>query len=306
LFLLKIVFMQRNQLDLMRSAIRAAGRNWEAAPTFLHDLEDAQRAKYLGYVPQGDEPQLSIREMLSRQNLGGFLTAGLSPALSIPATFDWRNKGGQNFVSPVKDQGACGSCVAFGACAVVESMVKIAKGPDTSIDLSEAQLFYCVARSQGRLCEGPNGGWWMQPSQISFQNTGVPDEACYPYIAGDQNCTNLCPDWQTRVVKTTGFTVLNSAGDIKSWIVNKGPVQTCFSVYSDFYNYYQSGVYHLIPGSALEGGHCVCIVGYDDTQGCWICKNSWGTAWAALGGFFLIGYGECGIDAQAYGVDGIV
>jgi C1A family cysteine protease len=75
------------------------------------------------------------------------------------------------------------------------------------------------------------------------------------------------------------------------------------SVYEDLYGYNQ-GVYHYISGS-LEGGHCVCAVGYDDNQQCWICKNSWGTAWGQAG-FFLIGYGECGIDATMYAVEGVL
>jgi C1A family cysteine protease len=301
------ITMRPNQLPQMRQAILDAGHSWEASPTFLHDLDDQTRRRYLGYVPSNNEPPLTAREDRSRQHLLAFRTnkvAGLLPPL--PAQWDWRNKNGQNYITPVRDQGQCGSCVAFGACAVVEGMVNIAKGAGTNVDLSEAQLFYCVARSQGRLCEGPNGGWSLEPSQIAFRDIGVPDEACYPYIAGDQNCSNLCPDWETRVQKTTGYTTLNSADDIKNWVAGTGPLQTAFSVYSDFMNYYQSGVYHKTPSATLEGGHCVCIVGYDDTQECWICKNSWGPVWAKLGGYFLIGYGECGIDAQGFGANGIV
>jgi C1A family cysteine protease len=64
-------------------------------------------------------------------------------------------------------------------------------------------------------------------------------------------------------------------------------------VYQDFFSY-RSGVYRHVSGGAA-GGHCVEIVGYDDAQGCWICKNSWGANWGE-GGFFRIAYGECQID----------
>src|SRR6516164_8153199 len=53
------------------------------------------------------------------------------------------------------------------------------------------------------------------------------------------------------------------------------PLTTCFSVYADFYSYH-SGIYHHVSG-ALEGGHCVCCIGYDDARRYWICKNSWNT-----------------------------
>jgi len=80
---------------------------------------------------------------------------------------------------------------------------------------------------------------------------------------------------------------------MKTWISTKGPMTACFVVYGDF-RYYRSGVYRHVSGEQL-GGHCVTIVGYDDNQKCWICKNSWGAGWGE-NGFFKIGYGECGID----------
>ena len=49
-----------------------------------------------------------------------------------------------------------------------------------------------------------------------------------------------------------------------------------------------------VTGDAV-GYHCILIVGYDDAEKAWICKNSWGTGWGDKG-YFRIGYGECGID----------
>jgi len=74
------------------------------------------------------------------------------------------------------------------------------------------------------------------------------------------------------------------------------------TVYDDFFGY-AGGVYHHVTGN-VAGGHCVCMVGYDDPQGCWICKNSWGTGWGESG-YFSIGYGECGIEGMVHAVDGI-
>ena len=74
------------------------------------------------------------------------------------------------------------------------------------------------------------------------------------------------------------------------------------TVYDDFMHY-TGGVYS--PTSSVNlGGHCVCVVGYDDTNGCWIGKNSWGTGWGE-GGLFRIAYGQCGIDAEMWAVDGV-
>ena len=78
------------------------------------------------------------------------------------------------------------------------------------------------------------------------------------------------------------------------------PLITCFTVYADFYSYH-SGIYHHVSG-ALEGGHCVCCIGYDDAKRYWICKNSWNTTWGDHG-FFNIAYGQVGIDAAMWALE---
>jgi hypothetical protein len=87
------------------------------------------------------------------------------------------------------------------------------------VNLSEAYLFYCHARALGRNC---SNGWWPDQALEAFKNTGVADEARYPYVAGDQNCTNLCADWQNRVVKITGYHKISVLADMKAWIATKG------------------------------------------------------------------------------------
>lgn len=298
--------MAKQDFQAVKDAIAAEGQSWHASPSFLANLTDEDGHKYLGYTPGGDEPSLEARERKGIESYGAYLsTSPAVGAFAAPAQIDWRNKNGQNFVSPIKNQGSCGSCVAFGAVAAVESKIKILRGANYAVDLSEAHLFYCIARAQGRTCGGSSGGWWPEPSEIGFRDIGVTDEACYPYTAGDQNCTGRCADWQSRVVKTTGYTKMGGVQAIRDWVSSNGPVQACFTVYSDFYYYYSSGVYRKTANATVIGGHCVCIVGYDDNLQCWICKNSWGASWGESG-FFRIGYGQCGIDAEVYGINGVV
>ena len=81
--------------------------------------------------------------------------AGAPPAGSSAAVTDWRNYHGYNWVTPIQNQGACGSCVSFATSAATESAMLIGtNNPNLAIQLSEAQLFYCVARSQGRALRG--------------------------------------------------------------------------------------------------------------------------------------------------------
>lgn len=214
-------------------------------------------------------------------------------SIGAPATYDLRNVGGKNFVTDVRDQQSCGSCVAFGTIATIESRLRVQRGdPNLAIDLGEAHLFYCHGRARGRNC---SNGWWPREAYDDIRDKGVVDEACYPYSMTNQDCSGLCSDWANRVIRISGYTDLTKkVADIKTWISTKGPVSACMVVYQDFFSY-KSGVYKHVTGSSA-GGHCVTIVGYNDNPGYWICKNSWGTNWGEKG-FFNIAYGECGIDS---------
>ena len=293
-----------DELKEIQQAIASAGHVWNAGETFLTNFSEEERRNYLGYTPGPNEPTLEEQERIASANYEAYQSESLAMgAISVPASHDWRNVSGQNFVSPVKNQGGCGSCVAFGTVAAVESKIKITRGATYAVDLSEAHLFYCIARSQGRTCGGNSGGWWPGAAMDAFRDVGVTDEACYPYTAGDQNCTGRCADWASRVVKISGYTKLTTVAAMKEWIATNGPVEACFTVYNDFYSY-TSGVYKQ-TSNKVEGGHCVCVVGYDDAAGCWICKNSWGPGFGESG-FFRIGYGQCGIDSEMMGANAVV
>ena len=132
------------------------------------------------------------------------------------------------------------------------------------------------------------------------------DEACFPYTDQDQPC-KLGSDATARLSTASSFVVLESATAMKRHLATVGPLAACFTVYEDFAYYYTGGVYryHEKTSGEYVSGHCVCIVGYDDAKKCWIAKNSWGKGWGEKG-FVRIGYGECGIDASMWGIDGTV
>lgn len=282
----------------LQAAIELAGAQWQSGVTSLSQLSDTEKRMYLGYVPTGNELSLEDREQTARINHEVFKSAVLKEgAFGYPASYDLRTSG---FVTPIKNQARCGSCVAFGTVATLESTMRVIRNnPNLNIDLSEAQLFYCYARSQGRNC---GNGWWMAPAMDACKS-GVADEACYPYTDVDQNCTNLCSDWQSRAVKISGWHEIKSAADMKTWLSTRGALAACFTVYNDFFSY-RSGIYRYVSGD-WAGGHCVSVVGYNDAEGYWICKNSWGAAWGESG-YFRIAYGQCGIDATMWAIDGIV
>jgi hypothetical protein len=133
-----------------------------------------------------------------------------------------------------------------------------------------------------------------EPALDAARDKGVTFEDYFPYTAGDQAC-NVNADWPNHLCKAASWQSLtNNAAAMKQYIAQYGSVTACFYVYQDFFSY-GGGVYRHVSGG-LAGGHCVVLVGYDDNQGCWIAKNSWGTGWGESG-FFRIGYGECGIES---------
>jgi C1A family cysteine protease len=292
---------ERIGLEEIRSELSAAGDPWEAGVTSLSTLSPEEQRLHLGATPPPGEPSAEEIAQRSVETQAQIREEALA-AVAAPAAYDLRNVGGQNFVTPIKDQSSCGSCVAFGTTAAVESRLRVQRNnANLAVDLSEAHLFFCHARARGYNC---STGWWPNEAFDDFRDKGVADEACYPYNLSNTDCSGLCSSWASRVVRITGYTALtsNPAG-IKEWVSTRGPVSACFVVFQDFFSY-RTGVYRHVTG-AQAGGHCVAIVGYDDSQACWICKNSWGTGWGEQG-FFRIAYGECAIDSWLnHGVDAI-
>ncbi len=132
-----------------------------------------------------------------------------------------------------------------------------------------------------------------------FRDYGVPDDACLPYTQSDSNCGSTCGDWQSRATRISSWTwITNSSADetaLKNAIATR-PIPCRMEVYEDFYNY-GGGVYSYAWGNNL-GGHFVVLVGWDDAQNCWICKNSWGGGWGESG-YFKITKGQCVIGTWA-------
>jgi C1A family cysteine protease len=294
---------QDNPVDLgaIREALAVEDAPWESGETSLTRMSEEAQVLRLGVpVP----PPAELARLEQRAARVRALAAGPSTAktAALPVSFDLRNVGGSSYVSGIRNQGSCGSCVAFGSVAVLEGTARYSRRmPDLDVDLSEAHLFYGWGALHGVTC---NTGWLPTEALTEVTNRGLTYESEWPYTAGNTNGGSLPAGWESHRAKAVGVVDLtdNVAG-IKQHLVDHGPVSACFVVYNDFFSY-TSGVYKHVSG-AQAGGHCVAIVGYDDSQGAWICKNSWGTGWG-MNGFFLIKYGECYIDTwQNPAVDGV-
>ena len=280
--------MLNTKLQELQSKLAKENAGWEAGYTPLLELSESERQRLCGAVPPGGPP--SDEEKLAAKNAS--LSAHLHLAGGVgayPSTFDWRNVNGNNYVTPIRNQGGCGSCVAFGTSASVEIKFRIQRGnPGYPIDLSEAHLFYCLKGD----ANGCANGWWPTEAFDHYKNTGVARENYFPYVGSQQTC-NVANGWQNEKVQITGWREIRDVNAIKDWIANNGPVDACFEVFEDFFAY-RSGVYRHSWGQSV-GWHCVCIIGYDDINRCWIAKNSWGTG-NGDAGYWRIGYGDSSIE----------
>jgi len=287
-------------LDAVRTELASVGNPWVSGDTSMTILTEADRRRRLG-VPLPNKAETD-RIVGAAAQLAAGRGAIAANAVGAPAAFDSRNVGGADYTTPVKDQGNCGSCVAFGTVATMETTTAFTRGqPSFDPDLSEAHLFYVHGKADGATCDT---GWLPSHAYTYCQNIGVTFEEYFPYTPGNTGGATLNPDWPNRLARMTSYqTLTGNPAAIKQHISTHGAVSACFVVYQDFFSY-KSGVYHHLTG-AQAGGHCVSLVGYDDAQGCWIAKNSWSTGWGD-NGFVRIGYGECGIETwEVHGVDAI-
>lgn len=289
-------------LEEVHSALNVHGDPWVVGETSFSSLPLEEKQQYLGASPPPDVPSIDeieqrvfeMREEIDNEGLRAFREN---------ASRDLRNVDGKNYVTPIKHQKRCGSCVAFATIAAAESTLQIQQKYSNGIDLSEAHLFFCLANALGKTCET---GWWAKEALNRFKDNGVYGESFLKYdeaLAREPHCSGfqLTPEYYFKI---TGYVDLTGQPAlIKEWIDKKGPVIASFIVYEDFY-IYKGGVYKHVAGER-SGSHCVAIIGYNDSEGCWICKNSWGTEWGEEG-FFRIAYGECGIHLWAnYGITGV-
>lgn len=203
---------------------------------------------------------------------------------AVNEKWDWRDVNGQNWLTPVSDQGNCGSCVAFAAVAVVEAQYAITnKLSWLKPQFSQQMLFDC---GQGR-CDI---GWLPEWASYQLKTGGVTDLSCAPYLLGASGKNGSClenycegqKDRTLKILKTTTPSTRFGGSDkkVKAALKN-GPLLTTLNAREDFL-YYKGGVYKT-KNSKKIGGHAVVIVGFDDAKKAWLIKNSWGEDWGERG-----------------------
>jgi len=249
---------------------------------------------------------------------------------AMPDKFDWRDVQGVSYVSPVRNQGGCGSCYAFGSLGMAEARVRIQTNNTQQPIFATQDIVECSEYSQG--C---SGGFPYLIGGKYAEDFGLVQEACNPYTGKDGTCQTKkdCPrHYFTGYKYVGGYYGGSNEALMMDAIYSNGPIAINFEVYKDLLSY-KSGIYQhdtwknsynkeneinsnmdeirMIKSEKVNKdynpfeltNHVVVCVGWGvDTESglkYWIVKNSWGTGWG-IDGYFWIrkGTDECAFESM--------
>lgn len=195
----------------------------------------------------------------------------------LPTSVDWREKG---LVTPVKNQGHCGSCWSFSTTGALEGQNFRKTGK--LVSLSEQNLIDCSNKFDNHGC---NGGLMDNAFEYIEENGGIDTEATYPYEGKDGKCR-----YSRRNIgaKDTGFMDIPQGSEthLTHALATVGPVSVAIDASHESFQFYRSGVYNEPECSPEDLDHGVLAVGYGvDPKGeeYYLIKNSWGTSWGEKG-----------------------
>lgn len=276
--LARYIIFRNNMNEIYRR--NGMNRTVLLSPNVHMDLTLSEfQSRYLGYKGHASTGFSMVR----KHSLRGEIQ-------DIPSSVNWVTAGA---VTPVKNQGQCGSCWSFSTTGAVEGAWFLAKGVLES--LSEQQLVDC-STAQGN--QGCNGGMMDDAFQYIITNGGICSEAKYPYQAADGTCQTCTP-----VTTLSSYVDVQPNNETALMIaVARQPVSVAVEADGFDWQFYSSGVVTDACGTNLD--HGVLVVGYgtDSSAGdYWLVKNSWGPDWGESG-YIRLGrgtkyapHGECGI-----------
>lgn len=224
-------------------------------------------------------------------------TLNSSKRNSLPASVDWRET--PNVISPVKDQGHCGSCWAFAATATIEAYVGLNTGVMSEVSMQE--LVSCMANDDS--CGG-DGGCQGATAELAFDyltTNGLAELWSYGYLPNtyQSGINNQCLK-STPSVTATGYTLLprNDYDAVMHVVANVGPVAV--NVDASRWSYYESGVFSGCAQEDVNINHVVQTVGYGtdaDHGDYWLVRNSWSAEYGEMGYIRVArSSGYCGMD----------
>lgn len=220
----------------------------------------------------------SIAKLGTTQQTKNEAVTFIEPAnVEVPDSVDWRTKGA---VTPVKDQGHCGSCWAFSSTGALEGQHFRKTG--VLVSLSEQNLIDCSAVYGNNGCDG---GLMDYAFQYIKENGGIDTEKLYPYEAKDDKCRYNA---KNSGATDQGFVDVSQGNEkkLKLALATVGPVSVAIDASQESFQFYSEGVYYDPKCDSENLDHGVLAVGFgtdDKGQDYYIVKNSWGSTWGDEG-----------------------
>ncbi|VDL83533.1 unnamed protein product [Nippostrongylus brasiliensis] len=247
---------------------RLGRKTFEMGLNSLADLPFSQYRKLNGYRHRrsfGDAARKNGTRFLAPFNV------------QVPDSVDWRD---HDLVTPVKNQGMCGSCWAFSSTGALEGQHARATGK--LVSLSEQNLVDCSSKYGNHGC---NGGLMDLAFEYIKDNHGIDTEDSYPYVGRDMKCHFKKKDIGAD---DKGYFDLPEGDEeaLKVALATQGPISIAIDAGHRTFQLYKKGVYFDEECSSEELDHGVLLVGYgtDPEAGdYWLVKNSWGTGWGEKG-----------------------
>merc|ERR1712137_1341961 len=263
--------------------MNAKGNSFELAVNQFADLTADEFAQTHFGITQPEQPWGSLPSLGQHEYKGEALADAV----------DWTTKGA---VTPVKNQGQCGSCWSFSTTGALEGAYEIASG--NLVPLSEQQFVDC-----DKVDSGCSGG--LMDNGFTFaESNAICTEESYPYKAKAGTCAAASCTVGLPKGTVTGYKDVSAdSEDAMKSAVSQQPVSIAIEADKSVFQLYKSGVLQSTCGSQLD--HGVLLVGYgtEDGKDYWKVKNSWGSSWGDAGYIKLLrgkgGSGECGLLKQA-------